>query len=402
MIIERPSQARALGAGRWLLVYGRRKTGKSFLVERTLPFEDYFFVTSDRTILEKKRWQEYSYDSFKEILRRDLGSGKGVVVDEFHRLGEGFLDYLHALPQSGRLTLVSSTLHTARLLLERRSPLLGKFGEVRIPIIDLADALRAAAGRRCGPRELLERAIFLREPVTVNLLEEGDPVAAASMLKLTVPALMGEIFAEEDRKISAVYEGAIRAVAAGRCTSAEVSSHLFSRGLINRNDPSLVQQYLENLQRFGILHKLPVWGRNRHVYRHVSPLTRIFYYLDEKYGAAERDIPPAQMERYLAELMPRIVEDSVRELLGARLGMRVHLHEAADFEVDGIFATFRKPELALAVKWRSRLERNDVVKARESLGRSGAKRKILFVPEKRGIPAEGLELMDVRDLLKTG
>ena len=402
MIIERPGEAARLRKGKWLLVYGRRKTGKSFLVERSREHDDYFFVGADRTIIEKRRWEEHTYDAFRGILRRDLEAGKDVVVDEFHRLGEGFLDYLHALPQNGRLTLVSSTLHTARMLFDRRSPLLGKFGEVPIPIIGLQDTLAALNGKVRDPKELMERAMFLREPVMANLLEEGAMTDAPGLLKLTVPALVGEIFSEEDRKSSGVYEGVIRAVAAGRCTSGEISTHLFARRLIPKDDSSVVQQYLDNLLRFGVLTRVPVWGKRRLVYKHVSPLTRTHYYLDEKYGTGEREVTPAQMGKYLQELMPRMVEDCVRELFGELLGMRVFLHEASDFGVDGIFATFKKPEVALEVKWKGTVDRSDLLKARSNLGRIPAVRKVLFVPDKKGLAAEGLELMDVRDLLRSG
>jgi hypothetical protein len=400
MIIERPGETAMLNKGKWLLVYGRRKTGKSFLVERARAHDDYFFIMADRTILEKRNWEPHGYDAFKGILRRDLESGKSVVVDEFHRLGDEFLDFLHALPQNGNLTLVSSTLHTARMLFDRRAPLLGKFGEVMVPIIRLRDTLKALIGKVKDPKRLMETAIFLREPVTVNFLEEGDMTAVAGMLRLTIPALMGEIFAEEDRKISGVYEGVIRAVAAGRCTSGEISTYLFTRKLIPKDDSSVVQQYLDNLLKFGVLARLPVWGKNRLVYRHVSPLTRIHYYLDEKYGTGERELPPVQMRKYLQELMPRMVEDCVREFLGEHLGMRVFLHEAGDFEIDGIFATFKKPEVALEVKWKSRIDRSDIAKAISNLGRIPAPRKVLFVPDRKGLSAEGLELMDVGDLLR--
>ena len=61
----------------------------------------------------------------------------------------------------------------------------------------------------------------------------------------TIPALVGEIFTEEERSISAVYEGILRAIANGKTVSGEISSYLFSRKLIKKDDPSIVQQYLK-------------------------------------------------------------------------------------------------------------------------------------------------------------
>lgn len=41
MIIERPSEVSSLSKGKWILVYGRRKTGKTFLVENFVNYEGY-------------------------------------------------------------------------------------------------------------------------------------------------------------------------------------------------------------------------------------------------------------------------------------------------------------------------------------------------------------------------
>ena len=399
MIIERPGEVERLGAGNWRLVFGRRKTGKSYLVENCTKYDDYFFVGRDRRIIEKVRWTEHGYDGFREILRRDLDGGKSVVVDEFHRLGDDFLDYLHALPQKGQLTIISSTLHTARMLFNRRSPLLGKFAEVKIPIIGLRDALAAVQGKELGPREMMEKAVLLREPIAIQLLEKGGTRRVMEMLRLTVPGLIGEIFSEEDRKLSAVYEGVIRAAAIGKTTSGEMSSYLFSRKLLARDDPSLLQQYLDNLIEFGILYRIPVWGRNRMVYKHVSPLTRMYYYLDEKYGIGERELSADETASFMREIMPRIIEDAVRESMAEYLGMRSYLHEAADFEVDGIFSRFKKPDVALEVKWGRNVSAGEVMRARERLERIPAPKKILFVADKKGMRAGGMELMDARDLL---
>jgi hypothetical protein len=285
------------------------------------------------------------------------------------------------------------------MLFDRRSPLLGKFAEVQIPIISLRDALAAVRGKGFGPREMMERAVLLREPIAIQLLEKGGTRRVVEMLRLTVPGLIGEIFSEEDRKLSAVYEGVIRAAAIGKTTSGEMSSYLFSRKLLARDDPSLLQQYLDNLVGFGILCRIPVWGRNRMVFRHVSPLTRMFYYLDEKYGIGERELSAKETASYMRELMPRIVEDAIRESMTEHLGMRLWLHEAADFEVDGIYSRFKKPEATVEVKWGRRVDEWEVMRVREKLDRILAPRKILFVADKKGVRAKGLELMDARDLL---
>jgi len=141
-------------------------------------------------------------------------------------------------------------------------------------------------------------------------------------------------------------------VAAGKTTSGEISSHLFSRGLIKKDDPGLIRQYLSNLVEFGLLRKIRVYGKKRFIYKHTSPLMRIFYYADEKYNISERALSEAEMERLVGEMMPRVVEDNVRELLAKHLGLEESVAEAKDFEVNGCLLRFKKPEVALEVKWR--------------------------------------------------
>ena len=162
MIIERPTETISVNQGNWLLVYGRRKTGKTYLVENFTRYDDFFFIKRDRAIIGKIEWKEYNYETLKELLRRDLSSGKTVVVDEFHRLGEDFLDYLHALPQNGKLILISSTLHLSKKLIGTSSPLLGKFGEVNIGLINLMDVLRAMKNKSKYNKQSMEMAALLK------------------------------------------------------------------------------------------------------------------------------------------------------------------------------------------------------------------------------------------------
>ncbi|MEM0376401.1 MAG: hypothetical protein QXI90_01290 [Thermofilum sp.] len=44
MIIERPEEVRRISElKKWVLVYGRRKTGKTFLVSNFVKYDEYFF-----------------------------------------------------------------------------------------------------------------------------------------------------------------------------------------------------------------------------------------------------------------------------------------------------------------------------------------------------------------------
>lgn len=233
MIIHRPEELKRLEESKkWILVYGRRKTGKTFLVENNLRYDLYFFVNRDRTIISKTEAKQVNYDAFLEVLRLSLESGKTVVVDEFHRLGDSFFDFLHSSKKTGRLILLTSTLYFAKKLLSSNSPLLGLFKEVRIYLISLSESLKALESIDIGKRERLELAIMLREPIAIEYFDEKknarETLAEILVSSInTIPALTGEIFAEEDRNMSAAYKAIIGAVASGKMVSGEISSHLF-------------------------------------------------------------------------------------------------------------------------------------------------------------------------------
>ena len=55
----------------------------------------------------------------------------------------------------------------------------------------------------------------------------------------SIPAMIGEIFTEEERYISAIYEGILRAVASGNTVSTEISSYLFSRFRKNQHNSTV-------------------------------------------------------------------------------------------------------------------------------------------------------------------
>ncbi len=405
MIIHRSGDLARLKSGnkKWILVYGRRKTGKTFLVENNIQSDRYFFVNRDRTIILKGENRPIAYDAFIESLRIGLASDNTIAVDEFHRLGDTFFDFLHSSKKTGRLILLTSTLYFAKKMLSSSSPLLGLFKEVNISLISLGDCLNSLKNTRLDKKELLEIAILLREPIAVDYF---DPKATAreTMSEIltssvnTIPSLMGEIFEEEDRSMSAIYSAIIGAIASGNTVSSGISSHLFSRRLIKKDDPSIIQQYLENMLKIGILRKIEIFGKKRFIYKIGSPLARLFYYANEKYGISERKLTSEEAMRIVQEIMPRIVEDNVREYLSEKFGLSESVIEAADYDVDGCLLKFKKPSIVLEVKWKPKISSSDKDKAEKNLSRFESAEKILFVQDKRGIYSNTLKVIDVSDL----
>ena len=403
MIIERPEEARKIQEIRkWILIYGRRKTGKTFLVRNFITYDEYYFVKGNRNILTNKN-ESLNSDAFIPLLKKDLETNKTVVIDEFQRLGNEFFDFLHFSHKQGKLILISSTLFLSKNLISSKSPLLGLFAEIPIELISLSDALRALSKFALPKKEKLELAVLLREPIAIDFFDEKknarDTIASIVLMSLqAIPALIGEIFTEEARELSAVYEGILRAVASGKVSSGEISSHLFSRHLIKKDDPSILQQYLTNLIAFGILKRIDIFGKKRYAYKIISPLARIYYYTDEKYNLSERRVSKPELLRIINEILPRIIEDTVREALAIKEGLRESIMETKDFDIDGCLLKFDKPNIALEVKWKSTIDSDDIFKARKNLERIASRKRYLFIPDKTGIKSD-VDLLDVDDLL---
>lgn len=409
MIIERKIASKLKTLNAWTLVFGRRKTGKTFLVRNFVKWDRYFFVRRDHTISDDQG--TLNYEAFIEALRNGLiETKKTVVVDEFHRLPESFFDYIHQISpdRKGRLILISSTLSLAKKFFSPKSPLLGLFAEMPIPIFNLNETLSVLPGN-LPSKEKLELAVLMREPLTIQLLEDNLSKESLSELiqfsRKAIPSLIGETFSEEERTLSAIYEGILRAVATGKVVSGEVSSYLFSRKLLEKDNPSLIQQHLLTLIELGILKRIKVFDQRKFIYKHTSPLTKIFYLADERYTIGERELNPEELQEIVSTSLPTIIEDNVREFLSQKLGLTESVAEGSDYEVDGLLLKFKKPEVALEVKWKKSIKQEDIEKAIKNLNKFTVKRKILFVPDKQMLHSfkeelKPIELMDVSDLEK--
>ncbi len=401
MIIERPKLTRRImESQKWVFLYGRRKTGKTFLVENSVPYDDYYFVNRNRTILDKNSNKVLSYETFTELFRRNLGDNRTVIVDEFHRLESGFLDILHSMAKRGKLILITSTLHLGKKLLSSNSPILGLFNEIKVDIIDLSDVIAELRKYNLTKRELMELSIIAREPIAIDYLMLKSPMKTIRNVVLgsvhTVTSLVGEIFNEEDRTLSMIYSGIISAIAVGNTNSGKISSYLFSRKLIQKDDPSIIQAHMSNLVEIGILRKLKVFNKNRYSYRIASPLARLFYYASEKLGLSERNVPDKQIDEVIKLLIPRIVEDNVREFLAGKYGLNETIIEEKDYDVDGYLLHHKRSEIALEVKWTAKLDKIETI--REKLISVGSRRHILFLQDKGDLQVSGIELMDPADL----
>lgn len=266
-IIPRRIEMKTLRYPGWKMLYGRRKTGKSFIASRFLDHDLYYFVQRDGAILERRSGARLSYQELLKELSKNLGGEKTIVIDEFHRLPEDFLDFLHA--NAGRsekdLVLLTSTLWLSlRLLSKKESPLLGGVVlPIKIGLIDEREVIIELSKEVSG-KELVEASTYLREPMLVPLYKPPLREFMAQYLYSSGPVvedLIGEAFTEEEILFSEVYRAILHAVADGKSKSGEIASYLVSQGLLD--SPSSIQKYLKVLSTMDIIRKVPIFRKRR-------------------------------------------------------------------------------------------------------------------------------------------
>ncbi|ACS89326.1 MULTISPECIES: ATPase [Thermococcus] len=404
-IIERHELRDVLDA-KWLLVYGRRKTGKTFYIRERAKYSHYFIVTSGREIFEIKRGEIYSFSEFMRVFPLLLKQGK-VVIDEFHRLGEPFFSAIQGLSGMGELILITSTRHYFKRFIGSNSPLLGLFYLRELGLVDPQDAINFVEGLGHSGKTLIELAVLVQEPWLAPAIENlGERVFSTfgATLKGNVPSLIGEIFTEEERELTMRYSAILEAVADGKSSSGEIANELYSRGLIEKETHSAVAPYLETLVNMGILERIPIFGKRKKIfkYRHLSPVVDFAYYLNAKYGFFETEVPDEVVERILRERMPHYVERFFERLLAKQYSLQPVRIEMPDLEVDIALLRNKKLYLVAEAKWKEKIKEKDIRKVEEKFEGLNAKKKLLIVPDKKVLPRapENAEVLDCRDVTK--
>jgi hypothetical protein len=403
-IIQRRELDRVLGI-RWLLLYGRRKTGKTFYVREMGHYSKYFVVTRGRSLVDIESGEELTISEFIRLLPYMVQNGR-VVVDEFHRLDEPFFSLLQGLSGKGELTLITSTRHYFRRFIGENSPFLGLFHLQEVGPVDPRDAVAYVAGLGIKGKTLMELACLVQEPwlaQTLETMKEKTFEVLGAVLRDYVPSLTGEIFTEEDKELSQRYFAILEAVAGGKRTSGEIASELFSRGLIEKNSPGAVSQYLETLVGMGLLERMLLHGKRRkgYHYRHVSPVVDFAFYLNSKYGFFETGLPEKNLSQHLQEKMPLYMETFFERFLARLYGLQPVKIALPELEVDIALRKHKRLALVGEVKWRTRLTKKELRSVEDKLSSLDTERRFLIVPERSVLPSEpeDVEVLDWRDFV---
>ena len=250
--------------------------GKTFALRRCLSYDLYVIVTrSGEALVEDEVWSlETAVREVLQVLRR----GGVTVVDEFQRMPERWWDLLASAHPSGVLVLSGSSFGVLRRVFDARSPLLGLFDVVKMGLIKYSDALA-----QTGDFKL---AALWRDPWTIPLLDSADDVERrAFALYLSAMGLIGEVFAEEERTLTKLYEIVLSALAEGEWNSAVVANYAAARGF--QVAASTVSGYLSRLAEMGLLERVPIYRSKRYYHRIASTPLRLALYAEAKYHVSE-------------------------------------------------------------------------------------------------------------------
>jgi len=204
----------------WMLIYGRRKVGKTYLAKKCLDYDDYYLITRTLGLIHGE--EEIGLDEGIKRIISSLRQGKRVILDEFQRLPEKYLDIIATTHPKGKLILLASSYGAVNKVIDRNSPLLGLVLPYRLGIIKFSDAL--------GSVKDPYKALLFRDPWIVEHASDWEDIKRnpQSFYYIT-KGLIGEIFQEEDRKLTQTYEAILLELAGGMWNSTMISGPNYSR-----------------------------------------------------------------------------------------------------------------------------------------------------------------------------
>jgi len=393
VVINRQESTSLKNIPGYVLLYGRRKTGKTFLLKELFSSDVYFLVKRGGGIHIEGApiTQTTDLNQFYELLKDMLYGEKTVIVDEFQRLPKEFLDNIQIYHPHGRLILCGSSSHLIKDLLSPRSPVLGLISDMKLSLIKPSDMLNGIKNKLSADRAM-EIALYLRDPWSIQYFK-GEKTNISDILihsKLTIPSLVGECFIEELRRLSQVYEGILRSLARGKWKLGEIADFLFSRKLIKTNSPSTIRPYFNIMSKMGLVERIKIFSKNKHLYRIRSPLIELGYKLDEKYDLFDREVPKAMVEREVQQALGRHVESFFGFLLEEQMKGNYEYIFSSNYDIDVIITDFQRPICVAEVKWKNRFDIREYRRFIERVERFECRKMYIVKESTKGIP-EGLE-----------
>ena len=396
-IIERSDAVSIKEKKNWLLIYGRRKVGKTFLLRELCKFGNYYTVKKDLNIITEDR--VLTVNEGLEEIKKLLSENKRVVLDEFQRLNESTLEELSVLHPKGQLIISGSSLRIVKKIFEPQSPLLGFFMPMKIGFIRPSDAIRGVQASDFEKR--IELATFLREPWIIPLYnkEKIDEYLyeIISKSRYTITALMGEIFTEEERELTKKYEAIISLIGSGTWNTKQITALLYGKRLIPDPSPTHVIQYLKNLEEMEIVESIKLHKAKGRYYRLTSPIMNIYYYMESRYDISSRPISLDEMRPTLEKLMHLEIQNFIADLFAELYDGRKEYSVSPDKEVDFIISKRNKSEIIGEVKWK-KVSQEDLNKFIKNTERLQGKR--ILICKSGEIKDQNVEVLNAKQVVE--
>lgn len=387
----------------WVLIYGRRKVGKTFLIKNFLNYDVYFMVGRDGKILAEKfvlseinSLKDFSR-AVSDLLKRD----KIVVIDEFQRLPESFLEEISTIHPKGKVIFCGSSMRIIKRIFGDRSPLLGLVAEYKLGLLRPRNILRELS-KVLDSNQAIELAPYFSDVWTTSFFKprRNSLEAIYHLLKhckLTVPALIGEIFTEEERELTKIYEAILRLMGAGEWDYRRIAAILANRGLVAKADSSLVLPYIKNLIGMGLVESLPLYSSKKKMYKLASPIMEAFYYLTDRYDFEETDVSFSEVKPTLEKLRSLAMQNWVADCFAEIYQGRKEYFVTPEKEIDFVLTVRRKPMVVGEVKW-GKYDQKDIENFKEKTKHLRVK-KIFMTKEKTGVRNEEVRIVDGGDLM---
>ncbi|MBI5393643.1 ATP-binding protein [Candidatus Woesearchaeota archaeon] len=359
-IIERADTEQVTKRKQWLLVYGRRKVGKTFLLNNLCSLKNYYTIKKDSSVISPDG--TIQLEQFSAEVKKLLSENKTVVVDEFQRLNEGILEELSLMHPKGKLILSGSSLRVVKKVFEPKSPLLGFFTPLKIGFISSSDLIRSIK-KELAPETLIELAPFLREPWIIPSYNKEATIDFVYQLitasKYTITALIGEVFTEEERELSKKYEAILSLIGSGIWNTKELTAILYSRKLIPDPSPTHLIQYIKNLEEMELVESIKLHRSKGRYYRLMSPIMNIYFYLESKYDISSRPTSLEEIKPTLQKLIQLEIQNVIADLFAELYSGRKEYYICGDKEVDFVITKRNKTEIIGEVKWK-KIEQKDI------------------------------------------
>jgi hypothetical protein len=363
MIVDRKEADLARKASSRLLIYGRRKVGKTFLAKRYLDHDIYVYVKRGGGFyIEGGSVSNMdSYQQFMETLRLWIDTDRRIIIDEFTRLPDEFLDMLQFIGDRGRIIITGSSFHTIRKVISPSSPIMGLYSELRLSLLSPSDIF-GSLKKEVDPIKAYSLSPYLRDPWTLQYWRGAD-TDISDIMDLSrgiLRSLIGEVFLEEEKTLTQTYEGIIRGLSLGNWKLSEISDLLFSRRIIDKQDPHLIRPYFNKMEDMDLVRRIPIYRSKEFMYRIRSPIMELGFMMDERFDFFQQSMPRKRLDQEIANRLPGHIEQFTGELMGELLGGTYNYFYSRDFDLDFIITRGKKTLAVGEVKWKDQPSRKEI------------------------------------------